>query len=108
MGSLVNLSGFNYFLFRLEVFYQHFSVNVFEVALYVFLVSDEGRYGLARLYAFGAFPERRAGTGNFIIIRRDFLFVGVLIRRIYDFVGAFGDIASLSEYIFLRAFFPQH
>jgi hypothetical protein len=107
MGSLVNLSGFNYFLFRLEVFYQHFSINVFEIALYIFLVSDEGRYGLARLDAFGAFSERRAGTQNLIIIGRDVfsvimlwrdvLFVGVLIGRINDFVGAFGDIASLSE-----------
>lgn len=54
-NSIVIYSGLYDFLFGLEVFHEHFSVNVFEVALNVLLVSYEGRYGLARLDTFRAF-----------------------------------------------------
>jgi hypothetical protein len=97
MDSLMTLLGFNDFLFGLEVFDEHFSVYVLKVALNVFLISNEGRNGLAGLGAFGAFPQRGTGTRYLILIRRDFLSFTLLIRRVYDFIGALRNITSFSE-----------
>jgi hypothetical protein len=69
------------FIFSLEVFHEHFPVDVLEVTFDVFLVSLEGRDRLAGLDAFGAFPERGARARHFVLVRRNGTFLVVLIRR---------------------------
>ncbi len=106
------------FIFSLEVFHDHFPIHIFEVALDVFLVFLERRDRLAGLDTFGAFSYWGTWARNFVLVRWNCVFfvvlvrraeqLGVLVGRVKNFVGMFGNIASLCEQILFWAFFPEH